>query len=278
MASSTAARPSFAVLTDCRFSPRSVERRTSVSLSLVLRSASDVVSPSISNVSVPFLASSWPISAASVVVSASLKSRALVALPTSSSQKPFFVASCVDSLRRRSMSLWIRVFTLAKGSAAAVEASAVSTPLPRREPSASRKEEARLCADSSVLRSALWAETAAERWPPRRPRPYPSDCSETSCRREGTPAFAVWGVAAAAAVAFAAGTAAAATPRAGRERSRSSARLLTASSSFTLLAPSLPSLMMARAAVSAVISSARVFERWSQSLALASHCCVRSLR
>mmetsp|Transcript_61579 Transcript_61579/g.193024 ORF Transcript_61579/g.193024 Transcript_61579/m.193024 type:complete len:229 (-) Transcript_61579:583-1269(-) len=186
MASPTAARPSFAVLMASRFCVRSAARWTSVEFSVLLRLAMEVLSCPISASRVSFLAFSWPSSAESFLVSANLKSRFFVALPTSVSQKPFLVASCVDSARRRSMSLWMSVFTFRKGSADARAAREASEVLLKRPLSVSRNSRAlpsSCCWRCSVVRASwprlpIFARFAA-----------PARCafSRLPCRKEKLP-------------------------------------------------------------------------------------------
>mmetsp|Transcript_16846 Transcript_16846/g.39528 ORF Transcript_16846/g.39528 Transcript_16846/m.39528 type:complete len:315 (+) Transcript_16846:724-1668(+) len=194
--------------------------------------------------------------------SAMRKSRFCTALPISSSQKPFFVASCVASLRRRSIKFWMSTFTFAKGSAAICAAKEDSILLSSRLPSLCKRSETlcctKLCWALGTCPAALAAAT------PRTPRALDAPvCGSMSCCKS-------------------AGTVGARLAGRGAFTPSNSARLLTSVSiSFTLLvglSPWLPSRRMARASAIACSSPLRNCERWSQSRALASQRFVKSCR
>mmetsp|Transcript_41895 Transcript_41895/g.115493 ORF Transcript_41895/g.115493 Transcript_41895/m.115493 type:complete len:246 (-) Transcript_41895:944-1681(-) len=245
MASVSAAKPSLAPLTEAIFSAFSWARTAVALARLFLRSARDVVSAPISSVNWSSLTSRPAIFTFKVSTSVNRKLRSCVALPSSVSQKVFFVASAVDSRKSRSTSRWINSFTFAKGSAEARDANEVMAILFKRWPSSSKSAIAR-----STLKVALAATPAAVPESSRRDRS--PELPPRSCKNEGEvrPANICT-----------------------RERPRSNARLFTARSWGAT-----PAFKIDNASLRALSSSARNCERWSQSFARASQRSVKSLR
>mmetsp|Transcript_73279 Transcript_73279/g.143764 ORF Transcript_73279/g.143764 Transcript_73279/m.143764 type:complete len:341 (-) Transcript_73279:47-1069(-) len=255
MASWTAAKPSLAFLMVSRLiffsSPRS-----SVAVSkFVWRLVISPVNRSISDSSSSCFSWRPLISMSSFCVSAKRKSRSSCAFDTSLSQKPFFVASDVDSARRRSISFWISFLTSPKGSSDKCIASVDSAMLPRRCPSCPRKATTFSCLAFAASEAACAPRSFDTR--PSFPRP-----SDTSCTNDG--AAPGWCLATVASLAACAAFAMPAWSR---------ARLLTSVSN-----PETLDWRTSSASVRAAISSARVWDRWSQSFALSSHIWVRSFR
>mmetsp|Transcript_86236 Transcript_86236/g.186307 ORF Transcript_86236/g.186307 Transcript_86236/m.186307 type:complete len:237 (-) Transcript_86236:915-1625(-) len=138
MASFTATTPSLATLICSTFSPCSVSRASVAVFRLSLSVSSASASSSISASRSAFLISRASSSMFSSLASFMRKSRSLLALPSSVSQKPFLVASASDSASSLSMSSWMRPLILSKGSLSlpsTLVASADRTGLPRRPPS-----------------------------------------------------------------------------------------------------------------------------------------------
>mmetsp|Transcript_24762 Transcript_24762/g.37661 ORF Transcript_24762/g.37661 Transcript_24762/m.37661 type:complete len:248 (-) Transcript_24762:223-966(-) len=245
MASFTAATPSLANLMDSSFSSFSFSLRSPASFRDCLNSGSaSLISLTVPS-KVPFFASSSVISAVSFEASALRCSRSFLALPSSVSQKPFFVASSVASANKRWIKDWMSCLTLAKGSAAICVA---------------RVERGLLASFDACSCKNFWAATGPLFTVADFFFSFESSFCEAlrSCRKE---------------LAFLAAGGVACCLVATRR-----ARLLTASSSLTLWRSSEPSFNTASASSRAFSSSAREAERWSQTLAADSHLSVRSLR
>mmetsp|Transcript_91677 Transcript_91677/g.258847 ORF Transcript_91677/g.258847 Transcript_91677/m.258847 type:complete len:251 (-) Transcript_91677:2-754(-) len=250
MASLRAARPSFACWTVAMLSTFSSARIEVALARFFLRSPKATVSASMSSCNLSSLASRPAIFTLSASTSANRKPRSFSAFAISVSQKRFFVASAVDSRMRRSTSCWIKSFTLAKGSAEALDAIEANATLPKRRLSSRKRAAARL---ARAKESALTLEdlTTATFRPARDVASAPAP-EARSCRNDGAKP---------------------ANECSRCERPKSSARLLTATSSGVT-----PCLRIVRASVSALSSSARNCERWSQSFARASQRSVNSCR
>mmetsp|Transcript_70932 Transcript_70932/g.195910 ORF Transcript_70932/g.195910 Transcript_70932/m.195910 type:complete len:258 (+) Transcript_70932:395-1168(+) len=251
-ASVTALRPSFAILMVSKLSSFSALRSCVASMMLLAMASAASVRSAISVSNSSFLASRPCTSEFRVSVSSHRYWRFFLSFPSSSSQKPFFVASDVASSRRRSISLWMRVFTFRKGSSPARAAREEIATLPRRPPSRRSSSSARprrcSCAEAPD-------EPAAS--PPVRrpaaPRALRSEPAMPSCRSERLrpiPASAI-----------VAGGARCCNWR--------RARLLTAVAEVTFAR------RISNASASAVNSSLRSCVRWSQS---AARCWQRAVR
>mmetsp|Transcript_114610 Transcript_114610/g.356960 ORF Transcript_114610/g.356960 Transcript_114610/m.356960 type:complete len:420 (-) Transcript_114610:426-1685(-) len=246
MACFTASRPSFASFKVWMFRAFSCFRKSVALPRAAVSEATSVVSWAISAWSSSDFASRPDTSTLRVSASRNLYSRSFRALPSSSSQKPFLLASFVASASSRSMSCWISVLTLSNGSAAKREARSERGVLPRRLPSPRRSAATASC--------RAWVPEAT---PPRVRTPWLRTFAERPCRSVGGAADAAGGTAAAA-------------ETCGLWRS---ARMFTAASTLDTLFCS-----TARAPPRAASSSARIWERWSQSAARTSQRSVSSFR
>mmetsp|Transcript_14166 Transcript_14166/g.37528 ORF Transcript_14166/g.37528 Transcript_14166/m.37528 type:complete len:289 (+) Transcript_14166:357-1223(+) len=244
MASVTALKPPFAVPIVAMLSSRSSSRRffavSRFVVSVLISSFSRAISASRSL----FLISRASRSRFRSCASFMRKSRSVFALASSVSQNPFLVASASDSASSLSINFWMSPLILVNGSAATFIASVDRMGLLKRCPS---------FFNTSTTRACLACVESPERVPRRR-------------------AFAWLMVATSCTNATLAECGAMLTLRAGASGTWSRARWFTASASFTF------SVRTSRAPTSAASSSLRMLARWSQSLALASHCTVRSLR
>mmetsp|Transcript_105245 Transcript_105245/g.335046 ORF Transcript_105245/g.335046 Transcript_105245/m.335046 type:complete len:286 (+) Transcript_105245:581-1438(+) len=245
MACLTASRPSLASFRVCMFMAFSALRFSVRFPSAKVRLVTSAVSWPISASSSSCFVSSAASSTLSFWESWKRYSRSFCALPSSSSQKPFFVASAVDSASSRSMSCWMRVLTFSKGSAARREAISDRGVLCRRWPS-SRSSVA--TASCRALREE--ASSARAR------KPWLRTFADRPCKKDGGGApsplalCAPW-----------------------MRTGRGAARKFTAASRLETLF-----FRIARAPLRASSSSARICERWSQSLARTSQRSVRSFR
>mmetsp|Transcript_37530 Transcript_37530/g.104346 ORF Transcript_37530/g.104346 Transcript_37530/m.104346 type:complete len:260 (+) Transcript_37530:635-1414(+) len=257
MASVMAPSPSLASLRVLAFSAFSASRLVVSVARTVFKFSKLSLSCAISASSSSRLASWPPNSTCSFLTSWSLASRSFLALPSSSSQKPFFVASSVASFSKRSMSFWMSVLTLANGSAASCEARVASEVLRKRCASSRSSEAAASC--------RAWAEAPACA---RAKKPWLCTwVSTTPCTKDrGLLLLACF--TSSLEVAAAAGRA-----RGFWRRSCSSTRLFTAASR-----PDTSFSRIASAPARASSSSLRNCARWSHSLARFSHRAVRSWR
>mmetsp|Transcript_63895 Transcript_63895/g.161922 ORF Transcript_63895/g.161922 Transcript_63895/m.161922 type:complete len:280 (-) Transcript_63895:976-1815(-) len=272
-ASDTAAKPSLACFMVSRFSSFSVALSSVVSLRFFLKVSTSEVNSSISSLSSMSWISKACTSTSNFRVSANRYVLSWLALPSSVSQKPFLVASLVASAIRRSTSCWIKVLTLRNGSAARCAASWDSAELPKRWPSFFSTETT-LSWSACDVSAEVPRSSAADRPPALRlaraswtkataatgaPPPAEGACFATvlrlGCSCLGATTCAEW--------------LALVIPEAFFSRKR--ARLLTEVSK-----PEAFDVKMSNAPVSAVSSSLRNAERWSQSLALVSHRSVKS--
>mmetsp|Transcript_126242 Transcript_126242/g.365441 ORF Transcript_126242/g.365441 Transcript_126242/m.365441 type:complete len:204 (-) Transcript_126242:1115-1726(-) len=131
---------------------------------------------SIVSASSSFLASRTFNSAINLVASSKRLSRSFSALPTSVSQKPFFVASWVDSSNKRWINCWMRFFTLAKGSAVTFAAKEINISLLSRTPS-SRRTAAACRPRVPSADSTCWPTR-----PPRSARPWRNPADANCCK------------------------------------------------------------------------------------------------
>mmetsp|Transcript_114609 Transcript_114609/g.356954 ORF Transcript_114609/g.356954 Transcript_114609/m.356954 type:complete len:432 (-) Transcript_114609:426-1721(-) len=258
MACFTASRPSFASFKVWMFRAFSCFRKSVALPRAAVSEATSVVSWAISAWSSSDFASRPDTSTLRVSASRNLYSRSFRALPSSSSQKPFFEASAVASASSRSTSCWMSVLTFSKGSAIRREAMRDSGVLRRRRPSS--------CSNEATASCRARREDAASA---RARKPWLRTWADTPWRKDGGVAV-LFRPEALEPAAPAGGLALAFRPR---SRSAGTARRFTAASRLETLFFS-----TARAPESAASSSPRSCARWSQSLARTSQRSVSSFR